>query len=377
VDEAVRLADPVLDGEPATDALAIGVEQLEAEHALERAVGRRLGKGLCGDAAQAIVRPPVATFDQLSAEQKAILELVLRRGQGYDRIAGTLGMSEERIRELARGALEQLAPVTARRVESDWRGQVADYVLGQQSGPEATATRGHLRRSEAARSWARSLLDSLETLYTDEMPQIPDGGRERARGPASPIPAPVRARALSAEARAALRRRRVLAAAGALAVLVALIVLVWPVGVLTGGGGGSSTASGVAQPAAQQSGPAGIAIITERGGQRQVVVQAAGLSPTTGRLAYEVWLYNTPKDAESLGAQVTDSRGTFQGAGRLPRNYGKFKYIDVSRERIDRNRGHSGSSVLRGRLRALRPVPPNTKASQTVILGQVLLTPPK
>jgi hypothetical protein len=321
----------------------------------------------------------VATFDQLSAEQKAILELVLRRGQGYDRIAGTLGMSEERIRELARGALEQLAPITAGRVEPDWRGQVADYVLGQQAGPEATATRGHLRRSEAARSWARSLLDSLETLYTDEMPPIPNGGRDGARAPASPIAAPVRARALSAEARAALRRRRVLAAAGALAVLVALIVLVWPVGVLTGGGGGggSSTASGGDQTAAQQSGPAGIAIITERDGKRQVVVQAAGLPPTTGRLAYEVWLYNSPKDAESLGAQVTDSRGTFQGAGPLPRNYPKFKYIDVSRERIDRNRGHSGSSVLRGRIRALRAVPPNTKKSQTVILGQVLLTPPK
>jgi hypothetical protein len=321
----------------------------------------------------------VATFDQLTAEQKAILELVLRRGQSFDRIADALGMSEERIRELARGALDQLAPITARGVESDWRGQVADYVLGQQSGPEATATRGHLRRSEAARSWARSLLDSLETLYADEMPQIPDGGRERARAPASPIAAPARARTVSAEARAALRRRRILAAAGALAVLVALIVLVWPVGVLTGGGGGGggSSTAGVAQPAAQQSGPAGIAIITERGGQRQVVVQAAGLPPTTGRLAYEVWLYNSPKDAESLGAQVTDSRGTFQGAGPLPRDYAKFKYIDVSRERIDRNRGHSGSSVLRGRLRGLRPVPSNTKPSQTVILGQVLLTPPK
>ena len=55
-------------------------------------------------------------------------------------------------------------------------------MLGQQSGPEATATKGHLRRSEAARSWARSLLDSLEQLYENgSVPAIPEGERGRAR----------------------------------------------------------------------------------------------------------------------------------------------------------------------------------------------------
>ena len=56
-------------------------------------------------------------------------------------------------------------------------------MLGQQAGPEATATRGHLRRSEAARSWTRSLLDSLEQLYADgDLPAIPDGERGSRRG---------------------------------------------------------------------------------------------------------------------------------------------------------------------------------------------------
>ena len=92
------------------------------------------------------------------------------------------------MRELARDALVELAPVSVRGVEEDWRGQLADYVLGQQSGPEATATKGHLRRSEAARSWARSLLDSLEQFYENgSVPAIPEGERGRraaARGPA-------------------------------------------------------------------------------------------------------------------------------------------------------------------------------------------------
>src|SRR4051794_40203845 len=132
----------------------------------------------------------MATFDQLSDEQRAIVELVLQQGKSYDELSDMLGIPESRVRERAREALVQLAPVSVRGVEEDWRGQLADYVLGQQAGPEVTATRGHLRRSEAARSWTRSLLDSLEQLYTNgDLPAIPDGERG-ARRAAAAAPAP-------------------------------------------------------------------------------------------------------------------------------------------------------------------------------------------
>ena len=88
----------------------------------------------------------MATFDQLSPEQRAIVELVLQQGKTYPELADMLGMPESRVRELARDALVELAPVSVRGVEEDWRGQLADYVLGQQSGPEAPATKRHLRR---------------------------------------------------------------------------------------------------------------------------------------------------------------------------------------------------------------------------------------
>ena len=116
-----------------------------------------------------------------------------------------LGMPEARVRELARDALVELAPVSVRGVEEDWRGQLADYVLGQQSGPEATATKGHLRRSEAARGWARSLLDSLDQFYANgSMPAIPEGERgqrERARRPAKAAPSLARRAHEAADAR--------------------------------------------------------------------------------------------------------------------------------------------------------------------------------
>src|SRR5215210_1001364 len=128
----------------------------------------------------------MATFDQLSPEKRAIVELVLQQGKTYPELADMLGMPEPRVRERAREALVELAPVSVRGVEEDWRGQLADYVLGQQSGAEATATRGHLRRSEAARGWTRSLLDSLEQLYADrDLPAIPEAerGARRAAAP--------------------------------------------------------------------------------------------------------------------------------------------------------------------------------------------------
>src|SRR5215208_7780424 len=121
----------------------------------------------------------MATFDQLPDEQRAIVELVLQQGKSYDELSDMLGIPEERVRERARDALVQLAPVSVRGVEEDWRGRLADYVLGQQSGPEGTATKGHLRRSEAARSWTRSLLDSLEQFYENgSVPAIPEGERK-------------------------------------------------------------------------------------------------------------------------------------------------------------------------------------------------------
>jgi hypothetical protein len=317
----------------------------------------------------------MATFDQLSAEQRAIIELVLKQGQSYDQLGDMLGLPVSHVRELGRDALVRLSPVSAAAVDGEWRGQLGDYLLNQQSGPEATATRGHLRRSEAARGWARSVLDSLEQFYTEHnIPTIPEGERggaeprRRERKPKPPREKRKREdrprRALSPGARDAVRRRRMLIGGAALALVVLVAVLVWPIGLVTGGDDDSkakpqSRASAqtrvIGQLQLQPVGSGrrardqGIAVVADRGGQRQLIVQAR-MTPTKNRQAYEVWLYNSPKDARSLGAQVTDKQGTFQGAGPLPGDFTKYKFIDVSLEQVDQNRGHSGDSVLRGRI---------------------------
>src|SRR5262245_22694856 len=326
----------------------------------------------------------MATFDQLSPEQRAIVELVLRQGKTYDELADMLSMPEPRVRELARDALVELAPVSVRGVEEDWRGQLADYVLGQQSGPEATATKGHLRRSEAARSWARSLLDSLEQLYENgSVPAIPEGERGRAKRAAAERAAPAERDSASRPGLAVpadpVVRRRLLAGAG-VALLVLLVVLVWPVGLLTSGDDNSTPSAQPAssgpnnQQAATNGQPAGIAVVVERNGKKQLLVQAANLAPSGQNEGYYVWLYNSPSDAKSLGGQVTDRRGNYQALGDFSADYSNYKSIDISRQRVgnDPNVQHSGESVLRAPMPKLRA----STSKEAAAIGQTVLKPP-
>ncbi|GAC1318121.1 MAG: hypothetical protein NVSMB25_07060 [Thermoleophilaceae bacterium] len=347
----------------------------------------------------------MATFDQLPAEQRAIIELVVQRGRSYQSLADVLEIAPDRVRQLAREALAELSPVTADRVDSHWRGQVADYLLGQQSGPEASATRGHLKNSEPARTWALSLLDSLDALYGNgARPQIPSGdgsatpprrmrdqrGRddqapavapaagEHQRGAVDETAEPQPERRLSPAASDALRRRRLVSALGG---IVALAAIVAGVLALTGSFDSKSKkpAAGRTPPArivgtialnpvgAANAGLQGVAVIAERGGQRQIVVQAK-LKTTPQNYAYEVWLYNSPTDVYPLGAQQTNQQGIFSGAGPLPANFARFKSVDVSLEKIARSTAHSGPSVLRGDFATIKAPPaqgPSSSSSST------------
>jgi hypothetical protein len=328
----------------------------------------------------------MATFDQLPADQRAIIELVLKRGRSYEQLADMLQMPETRVRELARMALTDLSPITAKRVDDEWRDQVGDYALGQQSGPESAATKGHLRRSEPARVWLGSVIDSLEQLYNeDNMPELPepDGGRARDRRGLRDVSAPAATTAagdkngdgkkagepLSSSARDAVQRRRFIIGGGIFAVLIAIAVVI----ALSSGGGSDNkdkstaasapdTSATTAQSNARLIGQlalkpidpknksdVGIAQFASNGSEIEVGVQAK-LPPNKKNQAYEVWLYNSQKDAISLGAQQVQSNGTFSGANKLPAGYEKYKYIDISLEPINQDKSHSGNSILRGAL---------------------------
>jgi hypothetical protein len=320
----------------------------------------------------------MATFDQLTDEQRAIVELVLRQGKSYGELSDMLGLPETRVRELARDALVDLAPITARGVEQDWRGQLADYVLGQQAGPEATATRGHLRRSEAARSWTRSLLDALEQLYPNgDIPAIPDSERGARRAAA--------ARAAAGDPTSAVQRRRLVAAGAAVGVLVLVALLLWPVGLLTGDDDEPSQASSGGQQTGGDGGPIstrtrGQAIVARQQGRTQILVTARGLEPSTQNTAYQVWLSNSEEDRRSLGATVTDQQGNLQAGAQLPADFEDYEFIDVTSVTVAGQgrdqRFEDGPTVLRGLVELRdRPITRGSGDNQVTLLGEIRMQP--
>lgn len=333
----------------------------------------------------------MATFDRLSGEQRAVLELALRGGHSYEELSGMLRISSARVQELAREALSELAPATAERVDPEWRGPVADYLLGQQSGPESEATRSHLERSEAARGWALSLVDSLDPLYANgARPVIPEPREAAGDGgaPAAPqVPDATGARVPDrvtdtpgrAGSAATVRRRRIASAAVVAAGLVA-IMLAWfllpgageqragggareptpgtqPEGARAGGTDQRQVpflASGELRPVRGQRG-LGAAGVIEKDGQ-PILIGDVRVGPPGAGEVYVLWLYNGPGDAVAVGVLEQITRGVYQGFGQLPRDYQRFRFVDLSREREeildDRGARHSGNSVLRGELRA-------------------------
>ena len=267
-----------------------------------------------------------------------------------------------------------------------------DDVLGQQAGPESTATRGHLRRSEAARAWARSLLDALDQFYPNgAMPAIPDGERGSRRGAGAPART---ATSGSGPAFAtAAGQRRLLAAAAALVVVILVAVLVWPVGVLTGGDDEEPTQAST--PSAQDgrdtgggdgapipTGVSGEAVIARQEGETQLLVTATGLEPSTNNTAYQVYLANSEEDRRSLGATVTDQQGNLQAGAELPANYQDYEFIDLTSVTVSgqgqgqNQRFKDGPTVLRGLIELRdKPVTRGTGNNQVTLLGEIRMLP--
>ena len=262
-----------------------------------------------------------------------------------------------------------------------------------------------------------SLLDTLDELYASgNAPTVPDidtGVRERARARREERPKererererdrdrerererePLRKEArdsdtatLSPAAEAVVRRRRLIGA-GLGAVVVALVVLL-ATGTFSSSSKKKSSSARTTTTAAQtqiigripltpaKSGvkASGNAFILQRGTQRVLVVQAK-LPPLTQQqrtAAYEVWLYNSRTDVASIGAQFTDAQGNYQGAGPLPANFTRFKFVDISRQPFQPNTGHSGDSLLRGAFANIQPVQAGTTTPGTTTPGA---TPP-
>src|SRR5688572_13177400 len=126
-------------------------------------------------------------FDRLAPDQRAAVELVLRQGRSYGELSDLLGMPEETIRTRARSGLAALAPDLPAPARS---GEIADWLLGQQSQAHAERTRALLLAEPDAHRWAAQVAAPLREIPGGEaVPALPTGpDQPRVNGKAAPAP---------------------------------------------------------------------------------------------------------------------------------------------------------------------------------------------
>jgi hypothetical protein len=126
------------------------------------------------------------SLDGLAPDQRAVVQLVLQQDRSYEDLAGMLGISADAVRERARRGLDSLADPGG--LDDVQRADLADYLLGQQSGARREHARALLATSDTARAWARAVAGQLSAVARSPLPEIPEDPAPAA--PADPYPEP-------------------------------------------------------------------------------------------------------------------------------------------------------------------------------------------
>jgi hypothetical protein len=291
----------------------------------------------------------MARFDDLPADQKAVLQLVLRQGRTYGEIGGLLKISDAAVQNRALTALAAIGPDRVAGLDEDAQDDIGDYLLGQQPASERAATRELLEGSQPARDWARGLATELRSAGVageDSLPEIPS----------DPAEVDEAFDALHARRAARADQARSSRLGGILIIVAVLLVVVGGVLVLTGVIGGdddkdgktastptqTSTAATTASveqqinltPPSGASKPLGVANLVSQDGQRALAVVGQDL-PASGH--YVLWVRAGSK-SKFLGffPVVTGSgadKGRLQGLVAAPSDLASYNEMLVTRER--------------------------------------------
>jgi hypothetical protein len=307
----------------------------------------------------------MSRIDALPADQRSVLQLLLKQGKGYDDLSGLLSLPAGEVRSRAYDALDAIGPGSA-GLPSDRRQAIADWLLGQQGPDKASETRAFVAGSPAGRAWAEAVAEELRPLGGDRLPDVPVDGAATTPSPlaepaataANPTPF---APAPTAAPRVSRRGGAILIAAVLAAIVAAVLVIV-----LTGDDDkpkrAASTTTTSTQPTVKaqvnltppKGAPAQKALaivqIVSSNGQNVVNAVAQGL-PTTSKAAYGIWAYTSPSETRLIGGfNKTDNKGHLVYQGALPQDVTdvtRYKEILVTRE-TSGNPTKPGTIYLRG-----------------------------
>src|ERR1700740_1337283 len=115
----------------------------------------------------------MSRLDDLPADQRATLSLLLRQRKDYAEVAQMLQIDEHAVQDRAHAALAVLAPREARELTPERREEIGDYLLGQRSRADGRSALTLLEDSPAARAWARALAGEPAALASATPPGTP------------------------------------------------------------------------------------------------------------------------------------------------------------------------------------------------------------
>lgn len=299
----------------------------------------------------------MARFDELPADQKAVLQLLLKQGKSYDDLSTLLRTAPEAVRDRALMALDALAPASSPGLDDETRDEIGDYLLGQQTASERARTRALLESSPTARAWARVVAGELRPVAGDALPEIPAEGVEIDEAFDA-----LQARHRNREERERSSRLGGILVLAGLGVALAVVLVL----LLSGGDDNKDKPTAKApattstepqiesqinmRPAQAGSKAAGVVLILAQGNQRVYAFRAQDLKVPSPR--YAVWLYNSPSQAQFMGfAPPVRGNGRLTAVTAVPKDASKYKEIVITRERVDKP-SKPGLLVLRGPLQS-------------------------
>ncbi|MFL5871511.1 MAG: hypothetical protein ACJ75R_10540 [Solirubrobacterales bacterium] len=170
----------------------------------------------------------------ITPEQRAVLQLLLERGQSYSDLATLLGVDESEVRSRARAALTELGGA-----DPDRNVGLTDYLLGQADPIGRADAVRHLQADPEDHQLASDLAAILREAFPNaELPRLPGEPRQPRRARAAQAGATSRISGIDLSP----RQTRLLAVLGAGAVILIAAVLAIT-GAFAGSGGDESTAS--------------------------------------------------------------------------------------------------------------------------------------
>ncbi len=335
----------------------------------------------------------MTSLDTLPGDQRAVLELVVRRGRGYEEIERLLSIDRTAVRARALAALDAIGPSTS--VPPARRALIADYLLGQLPPRVGDEVRGRLSESPEERAWARAVAAELAPVAAASLPEIPSDALPPTPAPLSEVAfeaAPAREPAATAMPQSSGPSSggsgqpssrpggAVLLGVGALIAVAVAVFLLTRAGsdhspaasahtptAATGAAAPSTGASGatsttgtsaarvlgqilMSPPGAGKGKAKGAAAVVAVGSNKVIELAAYGLSPNK-HTTYAVWLYNSPADEYRVGyySPGVGRDGRLLTRGLLPTNTAHYKHL----------------------LLALEPVPAPNRPTNVVLEGAV------